>query len=440
MTTQVVHDILDELLDAVVHYSEWDIATKARFLKGTAANGCLLMNTAVSGPRFDLFSVIRTAAPARVLTNYCLRSGTEVLQLKCVDQKASGYCGHYALYFALCGLELCRSTTEERIVGYLEELARAGSFWRRYWLSVEELRANVRRMGSDSWWPWTLDCIAMGDMERSYMRYLLLEDHHSRYLDGASLISVLHYAYGQFNNSAASVRELQDKIDAFRSATQPVCMALVLGVTNHWLTVLAYRIPEINRVGVLYMDSNNTPILKVSDDELNTILHLKEQERMKKKGQGYSPWQRTIRLQAWKDQRRLLDVLCECLSGKHDLRTELLDASWDSLLTSYYNSVCTHGAELGHQTICLLLLVQWLQTERHPKGIREMQVSSLHSLGACWLTSTLRDRIIRWMVDVRCICQDTSGIEETSDLLKVLGDLDQVVAVRDDQRHPPLMN
>ena len=86
----VAHEILDELLDAIVHYSEWDIAMKARSLKRAATSGSLLTEQAVSGPHFDLCSVIRAAVPARVLVNYSLRSGTEVLQLKCVDQKVSG--------------------------------------------------------------------------------------------------------------------------------------------------------------------------------------------------------------------------------------------------------------------------------------------------------------------------------------------------------------
>lgn len=202
-------------------------------------------------------------------------------------------------------------------------------------------------------------------------------------------------------------------------------MVLVLGVTNHWLTVLTYRIPSTARVGVLYLDSNNTPVLKVSDEELDRILHFKEQERVKNRGQGYSPWQRTIKVQAWKDQRRLLDVLSECFSGTHNLRTELLDASWNSLLESYYGNVCTHGTELDHQTMCLLLLVQWLQSERPPKGIREMQVSCLHRVGAQWLSAKLRDKIIKWMSDVRYVCRDSTGIEEPNELLKVLDGLEQ---------------
>lgn len=243
---------------------------------------------------------------------------------------------------------------------------------------------------------------------------------------------MLQYAYGQFNSSVASICELQDKIDVFCTAAHPVSMAVVLGVTNHWLTVLAYRIPDCGRVGVLYMDSNNTPILRVSDEELNRILVTKEQDKIRRKGEGYSPWQRTIRLQAWKDQRRVLDVLSYCLSGKHNLRTELLDSSWGSLLDSYYSCVCSHGEGpqticTGHQTMCLLLLVQWLQVERHPKSISEVQVALLRQVGVQWVSTKLLAKVIRWMGDVRDVCKCSSGIEETNTLLLVLDELEECI-------------
>lgn len=90
MAVQVAHEILHELLDAVAHYSEWDITMKARSLKRTTAARSSLMELVVNGPQFDLCSIIRATVPARVLASYSLKSRTEVLQLKCVDQKESG--------------------------------------------------------------------------------------------------------------------------------------------------------------------------------------------------------------------------------------------------------------------------------------------------------------------------------------------------------------
>ena len=54
---------------------------------------------------------------------------------------------------------------------------------------------NVRRLGEDSWWPWTRDGVMQGDMERSYMWYLVMEDSHSKRLGGAKLINVLQVGF-----------------------------------------------------------------------------------------------------------------------------------------------------------------------------------------------------------------------------------------------------
>ena len=61
--------------------------------------------------------------------------------------------------------------------------------------------ANVRRMGGESWWPWTRDGVVQGDMERSYMWYLLSEDSHSQFVGGAKLINVLQVSHLQVHMS-----------------------------------------------------------------------------------------------------------------------------------------------------------------------------------------------------------------------------------------------
>lgn len=78
-------------------------------------------------------------APSRILNMYtCVGNRVEVLQLKCVEQQASGYCGHYALHFALCmcevigsGRMVIGSGRMEEALGYLGETHLLGSFWRR---------------------------------------------------------------------------------------------------------------------------------------------------------------------------------------------------------------------------------------------------------------------------------------------------------------------
>lgn len=81
----------------------------------------------------DICSLVWTHAPSRSLVSYTLRdSHIELLQMRCIEQTASGYCGHYALHFALCLLEVCQSTNKEMALGLLGETASSGAYWRRY--------------------------------------------------------------------------------------------------------------------------------------------------------------------------------------------------------------------------------------------------------------------------------------------------------------------
>ena len=43
----------------------------------------------------------------------------------------SGYCGHYALYFTLCCLEMGRCEQPSQVVALLEKVVSVVDFWRR---------------------------------------------------------------------------------------------------------------------------------------------------------------------------------------------------------------------------------------------------------------------------------------------------------------------
>ena len=158
----LAHELLESLISEVVTVSQWDAATIARTRSQEGAEGdlkeqfllrstlALLLHFFVSPcvverhrlweGLLDVCDLVRWRCPERQLVNYSLRNSAraELLQLKCVQQQFSGYCGHYALYLALCMLEACRSSQEERVMGYLAETISVGAYWRRseqFWIT-----------------------------------------------------------------------------------------------------------------------------------------------------------------------------------------------------------------------------------------------------------------------------------------------------------------
>ena len=63
---------------------------------------------------------------------------------------------------------------------------------------MKQLLRKVKGGGGGLWWPWTIEHVLTGDMERSYFAYLLEADPHLISVGGKENILILHvslYAY-----------------------------------------------------------------------------------------------------------------------------------------------------------------------------------------------------------------------------------------------------
>ena len=110
-----------------------------------------------------------------VLTGFSHRhSSFQIIQLSVAKQHKSGYCGHYALHNALLARKMCQASGTDEIQELMKMLKSTSAYWWRYWLSLRQLMNCVT---CDSWWPWTEDHIVTGDMERSFLHYLLEQYH-----------------------------------------------------------------------------------------------------------------------------------------------------------------------------------------------------------------------------------------------------------------------
>lgn len=112
------------------------------------------------------------------LTGYSHRSSSfQIIQLTVAKQHKEGYCGHYALHNALLARKMCHADNEEELQELFQIMKSTSAYWWRYWLSLKQLMNCVT---PDTWWPWTEDHIVTGDMERSFLHYLLDSHYHPR--------------------------------------------------------------------------------------------------------------------------------------------------------------------------------------------------------------------------------------------------------------------
>ena len=232
----------------------------------------------------------------------------------------------------------------------------------------------------------------------------------------------LQYAYGCIQNTVAEVCEMQEQLDRFKAGPAPNHIVFILGVTNHWLTAVAYKSERKQGTadtasampgdtGIVYLDSNNVPVLRASDAVIRELISEAEAKRIKRKGKGYSDWKRGVIFQAFVDQRALLGILAQCLTGAKDLRMELLDSLWTIILDSYDKCVKEKLCGCSDKGLQLALLTHWLETEHRPQSMRNHQLKTLRILGAGLLSSHVRKRIMDWIESLQPQCGCSSGIE-----------------------------
>lgn len=159
----------------------------------------------------------------------------------------------------------------------------------------------------------------------------------------------------------------------------------ILGVTNHWVTLYAYyrtqlaeqqSVSEREGLSLVYLDSNNVPVLGASDGEIDDLVTEREKKRVQIKGQGYSSWKRDVVKQAFCDQRDLVTLLARCLSGQQNLLQHALCRHWSVVLDSFEQHMASAVVDVD---IFLPLLIQWLENHHQPNSLRDHQVSTAGS-------------------------------------------------------------
>lgn len=170
---------------------------------------------------------------------------------------------------------------------------------------------------------------------------------------------------------------MQDKIDTFISSPSPTHLIFILGVTNHWLTLAAYKTRGVcpcgcghNQVNILYMDSNNVPVPCLTDKGIEDHMIQQEKRRVEIKRRGYPDWKRFVIRQAYIDQRAIVDKLARYVCGRINLRAEFVQEYISKMLDSFKKDV-SEVVATGGRDLYVPLLINWLDGHYPVKILQE---------------------------------------------------------------------
>lgn len=158
----------------------------------------------------------------------------------------------------------------------------------------------------------------------------------------------LQYAYGYMQDSVTHIKRLHEAIVSFRESDGSSHLIFILGITNHWASALITKETKNQRqsISVVYFDSCNVPVVTYTDEDILEHMKKKEEEKIKKKGKGWTEWEHKITKQSYIDQREVLHMLADCAAGSSDLCIEMVNREVDKITKDFKCSVVDQWKQL----------------------------------------------------------------------------------------------
>ena len=143
-------------------------------------------------------------------------------------------------------------------------------------------------------------------------------------------------------DSAVHIKKLHEAVTSFRQSTGPSRLIFILGITNHWASALITKEmtkSKTQSVSVVYFDSCNVPVVTYTDEDIIDHMKKKEEEKIKKRGKGWTAWEHKITKQSYTDQREVLHMLASCAAGSSDLCSEMINCEVDKITLDFKTNV-----------------------------------------------------------------------------------------------------
>ena len=143
-------------------------------------------------------------------------------------------------------------------------------------------------------------------------------------------------------DSAPHVKKLHEAVTTFRQSVDSSHLIFILGITNHWASALVTKEMTKSKrqsVSIVYFDSCNVPVVTYTDEDIVDHMKKKEEEKIKKKGKGWTTWEHKITKQSYIDQREVLHMLASCAAGSSDLCSEMVNREVDKITQDFKTNV-----------------------------------------------------------------------------------------------------
>eukprot|EP01113_Clastostelium_recurvatum_P038233 TRINITY_DN5694_c0_g1_i13.p1 TRINITY_DN5694_c0_g1~~TRINITY_DN5694_c0_g1_i13.p1 ORF type:complete len:414 (-),score=35.57 TRINITY_DN5694_c0_g1_i13:6-1247(-) len=375
----IVHNIIESVLESHDHTLEWGVLPP------------------------KLRRQLHQVDPSLVLHSVVLHDEnggqSAMIQFKALKQAKNDSCGYYAMYNALSCVQALRAYSDADASHHISQLYSRARFWRLFTHLTNHLKENVKTLQYDTY-PWTNTHVEKGVLERPYIEHLMEDPStlaniwrragcgHTQ--DGMDTVSHMISAMPDFSMHSLRYNRLPlndiaalDKVFSLFSASDDYTHAFLLGQTIHWVCIVCSKLS--GRVEVALIDSRNHKLLGATEEEIKSIMDEDADDpdlTTRYKGPGY---------QSLKDPVQTTTLFHDCITGRQDITTYLLEYNMDGFFESFEEHV---GLPSKEDEI-LMLLIGWLEGYWPPPVIRHNIVQIVEQKRR-YLSNNTRDKFHAW--------------------------------------------
>ena len=319
MASEAASSVLGELIDSVIDSYELVILLRVKNRPPPA----LTLTQAIAAQGLEVLDS----------TPYPSSTGpVSLTHLKVIKQHVPNLCGYHSLYNVLESVRYLKLKNG----GRRWKVADMSSFWKFHFRTTKFIAEECVRRGDDHYWK--VRNARHGDLERCFLKYLLQGNDHliENFESTREFFSQLHvigFQFGSLQMERGDVMKVQRAIDDFLVAKGEGVLGFMMGVTNHWVSLVAHCVGGFREF--VFLDSRNRNYLKFDEAAIVSLYETVQRERIETGRKPLNNWELTVAHQGVKDIQSAVHILMECLTGRTTLPQVVVTHKVQHLLQNF---------------------------------------------------------------------------------------------------------
>jgi len=320
-----------------------------------------------------------------VISSHSPAPSVSVSQIRALKQNKNDSCGYYALFNIIETVCAITAEDKDKSLDHLSRISNRTRFWFMYTKFIAVLKDKSKREENKTY-PWTVEHVEKGMLERPYIDYLLWYGKLQEICDLDLNIMVLSdFSMNYLKHNQLPVTQIQKLHQIFEDIkkNKNTFHAFLIGQICHWICIICNKVED--HLEIILFDSRNHNLIEATDEELQAI--------MREDGKEVEEYMKEIYMLSLKEPKLLVKLFHDCIAdASASIMSRLLSHNMEGFLESFEENVQHSDADLF-----LAGLLEWLDGYWPPPVINQSIIRILTLVGVKHLSEKVKHKFVLWI-------------------------------------------